>query len=54
MEMLIRGGRIHDAVHPVAYAADILVRDGKIAAIGAAEMPAGVKIQSLHCQFTFT
>ena len=26
----------------------------KIAAIGAAEMPAGVKIQSLHCQFTFT
>ena len=22
--------------------------------IGAAEMPAGVKIQSLHCQFTFT
>lgn len=35
MEMLIRGGRIHDAVHPEAYAADILVRDGKIAAIGA-------------------
>ena len=31
MEMLIRGGRIHDAVHPEAYAADILVRDGKIA-----------------------
>ena len=31
---LIHNGRIHDAVHREAYAADILLADGKIAAIG--------------------
>lgn len=35
MEMLIRGGKIFDAVHQEPYVADILVRDGKIAEIGA-------------------
>lgn len=34
MEMVIRGGRIFDAVHKEPYEADILVRDGKIAEIG--------------------
>ena len=32
--MLIKNGRIHDAIHAEAYPADILIRDGKIAAIG--------------------
>lgn len=31
---LIKNGRIHDAVHCEAYVADILLADGKIAAIG--------------------
>ena len=31
---IIKNGRIHDAVHREAYAADILLADGKIAAIG--------------------
>lgn len=31
---LIKNGRIHDAVHREAYVADILLADGKIAAIG--------------------
>lgn len=35
MEMIIRGGKIFDAVHREPYEADILVRDGKIAEIGA-------------------
>ena len=34
MTTLIRGGLIHDAVHREAYVADILLADGKIAAIG--------------------
>lgn len=34
MTTLIRGGLIHDAVHRDAYKADILLADGKIAAIG--------------------
>ena len=34
MTTLIRGGLIHDAVHREAYIADILLADGKIAAIG--------------------
>jgi len=34
-ELLIRGGRINDAVHETPYVSDILVRDGKIAAIAA-------------------
>ena len=33
MTTLIRGCLIHDAVHPEPYAADLLLRDGKIAAI---------------------
>lgn len=32
--MLIQNGMIHDAIHETPYAADILIRDGKIAAIG--------------------
>lgn len=35
MEMLIRGGKIFDALHREPYEADILIRDGKIADIGA-------------------
>ena len=36
MTKLIRGGRIHDALRAEPYAGDILIRDGKIAAIGPA------------------
>ncbi len=32
--MLIKNGRIHDAIHEAAYAADILIQNGKIAAVG--------------------
>ena len=32
--MLIKNGRIHDAIHEAAFAADLLVKDGKIAAMG--------------------
>lgn len=32
--MLIKNATVHDAVHEQAYEADILIRDGKIAAIG--------------------
>ena len=32
--MLIQNGMIHDAIHETPYQADILVKDGKIAAIG--------------------
>ena len=31
---LIKNGLVHDAVHRDAYKADILLADGKIAAIG--------------------
>lgn len=34
MTTLIRGGLVHDAVHRDARKADILLADGKIAAIG--------------------
>uniref|UniRef100_UPI003FEE8AB4 hypothetical protein n=1 Tax=Gemmiger formicilis TaxID=745368 RepID=UPI003FEE8AB4 len=34
MTTLIRGGLVHDAVHRDACKADILLADGKIAAIG--------------------
>lgn len=34
MTTLIRGGLVHDAVHRDASKADILLADGKIAAIG--------------------
>ena len=34
MTTLIRGGLVHDAVHRDAYKADILLADGKIAAVG--------------------
>ncbi|MGI6200239.1 MAG: amidohydrolase [Christensenellales bacterium] len=34
MQTCIRNGRIHDAVHETPYVADILIQDGKIAAIG--------------------
>jgi len=32
--LLIKNGNIHDAVHEKPYIADILVEDGKIAAVG--------------------
>ena len=32
--MIIKNGRIHDAVRREPYAADILIKNGKIAAIG--------------------
>ncbi len=35
MTILIRNGKIHDAVHEEPYIADICVKDGKIVAIGA-------------------
>ncbi len=34
MTLLIRNGKIHDAVHEEPYIADICIRDGKIAEIG--------------------
>ena len=37
---LIRGGLVHDAVHRDACKADILLADGKIAAIGT-DLPGG-------------
>ncbi len=42
---LIRAGRVHDAVHRDAYKADILLADGKIAAIGSdLDAPADAEI----------
>ena len=35
MKMIIKGGKVFDAVNREPYIADILVVDGKIAAIGA-------------------
>ena len=32
--VLIRGGLVHDAVNETPYIADVLLADGKIAAIG--------------------
>lgn len=40
---LIRGATIHTATGP-AFQGDVLVRDGKIAAVGRAEAPAGVTV----------
>ena len=41
----IRGGLIHDAINPTPYAGDVLIEDGKIAAIGQCpELPADTKI----------
>lgn len=40
---LIRGATIHSAVAP-AYQGDVLVRDGKIAAVGRVDAPAGVTV----------
>ncbi len=34
MTICIKNGLIHDAIHPEAYQGDILIEDGKIAAIG--------------------
>ena len=34
MKLIVKNGVIHDAVHPRPYEADLLVEDGKIAAIG--------------------
>ena len=34
MKLLIKGGKIFDAIHKEPYVADILAVDGKIAAIG--------------------
>ncbi len=41
----IQNGTLHDAVHPQPYQADILVKNGKIARIGAGlEVPAGCRV----------
>ncbi len=42
--MLIQNGRVHDAIHEAPYQADILIRDGKIAAIGRAWPPETKKL----------
>ena len=43
--VLIRGGRVHDAVHPEPQAVDILLQDGKIAAMGAnLDAPEGCEV----------
>lgn len=43
--VLIRGGRVHDAVHPEPQAVDILLKDGKIAAMGAnLDAPEGCEV----------
>lgn len=44
MNMLIKGGRIFDAVNREPYVADILVKDGKIVAIGA-DLPASQNVE---------
>lgn len=44
---LIRGATIHTAVAP-AFEGDVLVRDGKIAAVGRVEAPAGVPVIEAH------
>ena len=45
MTKLIKGGLIHDAVQAGAYTGDILIRNGKIAAIGAnIDAPEGAQI----------
>ena len=45
--MLLKNGMIHDAVHPEAYQADILVEGGKIKAIGKG-LEAGGKVIDLE------
>ena len=41
----IKGGMIHDAIHPESYQADILIEEGKIKAIGENLMvPEGVEV----------
>ena len=42
-KLLIKNGMVHDAIHPEAYAADILVEDGKIVAIAAGLEAEGVE-----------
>ncbi len=43
--VLIRGGRVHDAVHPEPQSVDILLKDGKIAAMGAnLDAPEGCEV----------
>ena len=43
--LLIRNGNIHDAVNEKPYVADILIQDGKFAAIGEGlEIPAGAEV----------
>ncbi len=43
--ILIQNATVHDAVHETPYLADILIRDGKIAAIGAGlEVPADCQV----------
>lgn len=45
MTKLIKGGRIHDAVRAEAWTGDILIENGKIAALGAAlDAPDGAEI----------
>ena len=43
--VLIRGGRVHDAVHPDPQNIDLLLQDGKIAAMGAdLDAPEGCQV----------
>ncbi len=45
MTTLLRGGLVHDAVHPAPFQADILLKDGKIAAVGqGAAAPADAEV----------
>ena len=44
MDTIIRNGLIHDAIHGDPFIGDLLIRDGKIAAIGAGlEAPSGAQ-----------
>ncbi len=47
--LLIKNGNVHDAVHREAYRADILVENGKIAAVGA-DLPAPEGCRSFDAQ----
>ena len=44
MNTLIRGAAVYDAVHPNPYVADILLRDGKICAIGESLEAGGAQV----------
>ena len=48
MTLILQNGRIHDAIHPEAYTADIQIENGTIKAIGAnLPVPEGAKTEDL-------